>query len=130
MTSMSPTRWFLLLTKFTGFSLKVQRRTRILALNAVSQFRAAKFDEAINTFIDLDFNPAKAAALYPESGLFIDLANHSIFKGYSKELKVSRLIFCISLLLDNRSLCRSAKASLLIFEQQSHPEMVFSHPMI
>jgi hypothetical protein len=46
---------------------KVQRRTHIRALNAVSQFRAAKFDEAINTFIDLDFNPAKVVALYPES---------------------------------------------------------------
>ena len=33
----------------------------------MSQFRAAKFDEAINTFIDLDFNPAKVVALYPES---------------------------------------------------------------
>jgi len=33
----------------------------------VSQFRAATFDEAINTFIDLDFNPAKVVALYPES---------------------------------------------------------------
>jgi len=33
----------------------------------VSQFHAAKFDEAINTFIDLDFNPAKVVALYPES---------------------------------------------------------------
>jgi len=33
----------------------------------VSQFRAAKFDEAIDTFIDLDFNPAKVVALYPES---------------------------------------------------------------
>jgi hypothetical protein len=32
----------------------------------VSQFRAANFDEAINTFIDLDFNPAKVVALYSE----------------------------------------------------------------
>ena len=32
----------------------------------MSQFRAARFDEAINTFIDLDFNPAKVVALYPE----------------------------------------------------------------
>jgi hypothetical protein len=36
-------------------------------LNAVSQFQAAKFDEAIDTFIELDFNPAKVVALYPES---------------------------------------------------------------
>lgn len=32
----------------------------------MSQFGAAKFDDAINTFIDLDFNPAKVVALYPE----------------------------------------------------------------
>ena len=44
-----------------------QRRTRIRALNAVSQFRAGKFDEAIDTFIDLDFNPAKVVALYPNA---------------------------------------------------------------
>jgi Vam6/Vps39-like protein vacuolar protein sorting-associated protein 39 len=35
-------------------------------LNAVAQFKAAKFDEAINTFIELDLNPAKVVALYPE----------------------------------------------------------------
>ncbi|RXW25536.1 hypothetical protein EST38_g333 [Candolleomyces aberdarensis] len=46
---------------------KPQRRTRIRALNAVSQFRAGKFDDAIDTFIDLDFNPAKVVALYPEA---------------------------------------------------------------
>lgn len=46
--------------------LKIQRRTHIRALNAVAQFRAARFDEAINTFIDLDFNPAKVVALYSE----------------------------------------------------------------
>ncbi|TFK35543.1 hypothetical protein BDQ12DRAFT_634973 [Crucibulum laeve] len=46
---------------------KEQRRTRIRALNAVSQFRASQFDAAIDTFIDLDFNPAKVVALYPES---------------------------------------------------------------
>lgn len=43
-----------------------QRRIRIRALNAVSQFRAANFDAAIDTFIELDFNPAKVVALYPE----------------------------------------------------------------
>ncbi|KAF9472733.1 hypothetical protein BDN70DRAFT_886627 [Pholiota conissans] len=46
---------------------KDQRRIRIRALNAVSQFRANQFDDAIDTFIDLDFNPAKVVALYPES---------------------------------------------------------------
>jgi Vam6/Vps39-like protein vacuolar protein sorting-associated protein 39 len=44
-----------------------QRRTRIRALNAVAQFRAAEFDAAIDTFIELDFNPTKVVALYPES---------------------------------------------------------------
>lgn len=46
--------------------LQEQRKIRIRALNAVSQFRAGKFDDAINTFIDLDFNPAKVVALYPD----------------------------------------------------------------
>ncbi|KAJ3504846.1 hypothetical protein NLJ89_g7728 [Agrocybe chaxingu] len=46
---------------------KNQRKISIRALNAVSQFRAAKFDQAIDTFIELDFNPAKVVALYPES---------------------------------------------------------------
>lgn len=44
-----------------------QRKTHIRALNAVAEFRAGKFDDAINTFIDLDFNPAKVVALYPEN---------------------------------------------------------------
>ncbi|KAJ3506301.1 hypothetical protein NMY22_g17296 [Coprinellus aureogranulatus] len=46
---------------------RTQRRTRIRALHAMSQFKAGKFDEAIDTFIDLDFNPAKVVALYPEA---------------------------------------------------------------
>ncbi|PPQ95740.1 hypothetical protein CVT26_015866, partial [Gymnopilus dilepis] len=46
---------------------KEQRRIRIRALDAVSQFRAGKFDAAIDAFIELDFNPAKVVALYPES---------------------------------------------------------------
>ncbi|KAF8813359.1 hypothetical protein BYT27DRAFT_7180846 [Phlegmacium glaucopus] len=46
---------------------KDQRRTQIRALNAVAQFRAGKFDAAIDTFIELDFNPAKVVALYSES---------------------------------------------------------------
>lgn len=33
----------------------------------MSQFKVGKFDEAIDTFIDLDFNPAKVVALYPEA---------------------------------------------------------------
>ncbi|KAG8213472.1 hypothetical protein J3R82DRAFT_12007 [Butyriboletus roseoflavus] len=42
------------------------KRTLILALNAVSQFRAGKYDDAINSFLDLDVNPAKVVALYPD----------------------------------------------------------------
>ena len=52
---------------FTDFNIQDQRRTQIRALNAVAQFRAAQFDAAIDTFIELDFNPAKVVALYPES---------------------------------------------------------------
>ncbi|PCH42287.1 rab guanyl-nucleotide exchange factor [Wolfiporia cocos MD-104 SS10] len=44
------------------------RRIRLVrALHAVSQFRAGRFDDAVNTFIELDINPAKVVALYPES---------------------------------------------------------------
>lgn len=43
------------------------RRTLIRALNAVSEFRASKFDSAIDTFLELHLNPAKVIALYPES---------------------------------------------------------------
>ncbi|KAF5327421.1 hypothetical protein D9619_004692 [Psilocybe cf. subviscida] len=46
---------------------KDQRRIRIRALNAVAQFRDQKWDAAIQTFVDLDFNPAKVVALYPEA---------------------------------------------------------------
>ncbi|KAG2140140.1 hypothetical protein DEU56DRAFT_798886 [Suillus clintonianus] len=45
---------------------KDQRRTHIRALHAVSQFRLGKFDDAINSFIELDLNPAKVVALFPE----------------------------------------------------------------
>ncbi|KAH7925859.1 hypothetical protein BV22DRAFT_1064252 [Leucogyrophana mollusca] len=45
---------------------KEQRQIRIRALNAVAQFRLGKFDDAINTFLELDLNPAKVVALYPE----------------------------------------------------------------
>ena len=33
----------------------------------MSQFRVGNFDDAINTFIELDFNPAKVVALYPDN---------------------------------------------------------------
>ncbi|KAH9926823.1 hypothetical protein B0H21DRAFT_138019 [Amylocystis lapponica] len=46
---------------------KDSRVRRVRALHAVSQFRVAHFDDAINTFLDLDINPAKVVALYPES---------------------------------------------------------------
>ncbi len=36
-------------------------------MQAVDQFRNAKYDDAINAFIELDINPAKVVALYPES---------------------------------------------------------------
>ncbi|KAF8127072.1 hypothetical protein EV363DRAFT_1518382 [Boletus edulis] len=42
------------------------KRTLILVLNAVSQFRSGRYDNAVNTFLDLDVNPAKVVALYPE----------------------------------------------------------------
>lgn len=45
---------------------KDERRTRIRALNAVAQFREGKYDDAINTFLELDLNPAKVVALYPK----------------------------------------------------------------
>ncbi|KAH9481762.1 Vacuolar morphogenesis protein 6 [Psilocybe cubensis] len=51
----------------SSISDKEQRRIQIRALDAVSQFRAAKYDAAIDAFIELDFNPAKVVALYPES---------------------------------------------------------------
>lgn len=46
---------------------KEETRARIRALHAVSQFRAGNYEDAINTFISLDINPAKVVALYPES---------------------------------------------------------------
>ncbi|KDQ57202.1 hypothetical protein JAAARDRAFT_58670 [Jaapia argillacea MUCL 33604] len=46
---------------------KDKRRALIRALNAVSQFQSAKYDDAINTFIDLEINPAKVVALYPDT---------------------------------------------------------------
>ncbi|KAH7873389.1 uncharacterized protein C8R40DRAFT_1161652 [Lentinula edodes] len=46
---------------------KDDRRVRIRALNAVSEFEAGQFDKAIDTFTELNINPAKVVALYPES---------------------------------------------------------------
>ncbi|KAJ7052608.1 hypothetical protein C8F01DRAFT_1170573 [Mycena amicta] len=46
---------------------KDQRMKLVRGLNAVAQFRSAQFDTAIDTLIDLDINPAKVVALYPES---------------------------------------------------------------
>lgn len=43
-----------------------QRRTHVRALRAVSQFRLGKFDDAMDSFLELDLNPAKVLALYPE----------------------------------------------------------------
>jgi hypothetical protein len=48
-------------------TIQAQRQIHIRALHAVSQFHSGKFDEAINTFIELDVNPAKVVALYPDS---------------------------------------------------------------
>ncbi|KAG2081172.1 vacuolar sorting protein 39 domain 1-domain-containing protein, partial [Suillus cothurnatus] len=49
-----------------AYSNEDQRRTHIRALHAVSQFCLGQFDDAINSFIELDLNPAKVGALYPE----------------------------------------------------------------
>ncbi|THH09023.1 hypothetical protein EW145_g2303 [Phellinidium pouzarii] len=46
---------------------KSLRRAKIRSLNAISQFKKGEFDSAMNAFIELDTNPAKVVALYPES---------------------------------------------------------------
>ncbi|KAG8910095.1 Vacuolar morphogenesis protein 6, partial [Tulasnella sp. 408] len=46
---------------------KEQRKAHIRGLHAVSVFSEGKYMEAIKTFIDLDINPAKVIALYPET---------------------------------------------------------------
>ncbi|KAI0787910.1 hypothetical protein C8Q74DRAFT_1366714 [Fomes fomentarius] len=46
---------------------KERKQKQVRALQAVHHFRNAKYDEAMNAFIDLDINPAKVVALYPES---------------------------------------------------------------
>ena len=44
-----------------------KRRKQIRLLNALSQFKASKYDAAIDVFTELDLNPAKVIALYPDS---------------------------------------------------------------
>ncbi|KAG9225012.1 hypothetical protein CCMSSC00406_0001837 [Pleurotus cornucopiae] len=46
---------------------KPKRITLIRALDAVTLFREGKYDAAIDTFVELNINPAKVVALYPES---------------------------------------------------------------
>ncbi|PSR72950.1 hypothetical protein PHLCEN_2v11187 [Hermanssonia centrifuga] len=46
---------------------KDSRQRVIRALNAVSQFRSAQYANAINAFLELNVNPAKVIALYPET---------------------------------------------------------------
>ncbi|KAF4597180.1 Vacuolar morphoproteinsis protein 6 [Pleurotus pulmonarius] len=46
---------------------KPKRVTLIRALDAVTLFREGKYDTAIDTFAELNINPAKVVALYPES---------------------------------------------------------------
>jgi hypothetical protein len=50
-----------------NYDAQEKRRKQIRLLNAVSQFRASKYDAAIDIFTELDSNPAKVVALYPES---------------------------------------------------------------
>jgi hypothetical protein len=42
-----------------------KRRQTVLTLHAVSLFKRKAYDKAIDSFIDLDSNPAKVASLYP-----------------------------------------------------------------
>ncbi|KAI0324590.1 hypothetical protein GY45DRAFT_1331365 [Cubamyces sp. BRFM 1775] len=46
---------------------KERRQKQVRALQAVDNFRNTKYDDAINAFLELDINPAKVVALYPES---------------------------------------------------------------
>ncbi len=50
-----------------NYDAQEKRRKQIRLLNAVSQFKASKYDVAIDIFTELDSNPAKVVALYPES---------------------------------------------------------------
>jgi tetratricopeptide (TPR) repeat protein len=70
---------------------KEERRSYIEALYAVSLFANGKFDEAIEHFIELETNPARVIALYPEeiSGpLAKDRSRWvEMFGGVKKEIK-------------------------------------------
>jgi len=46
--------------------IKAKRKVKIQALHAVALFAQGEYDAAINIFINLDINPAKVVALYPE----------------------------------------------------------------
>ncbi|KAI0635691.1 hypothetical protein C8Q77DRAFT_1277165 [Trametes polyzona] len=46
---------------------KERKQQQIRALQAVDNFRNAKYDDAINAFLELNINPAKVVALYPET---------------------------------------------------------------
>ncbi|THH28020.1 hypothetical protein EUX98_g6176 [Antrodiella citrinella] len=46
---------------------KEERKRLVRALHAVSQFRSGHFSDAMNLFLELNVNPAKVVALYPES---------------------------------------------------------------
>ncbi|KAF8328036.1 hypothetical protein F5887DRAFT_1188594 [Amanita rubescens] len=50
-----------------NYDAQEKRRKQIRLLNAVPQFRASKYDDTIDIFTELDSNPAKVVALYPES---------------------------------------------------------------
>lgn len=54
------------MTPSVFYLIQDQRRTHIRALRAVSQFRLGQFNDAIDSFLELDLNPAKVLALYPE----------------------------------------------------------------
>lgn len=47
------------------YTAQEQRRKVVRALHAISEFKAERFDRAMDTFIELDINPAKVVALYP-----------------------------------------------------------------
>lgn len=52
----------------THYSRHQDTRIRVVrGLNAVAQFRAGQYADAINAFLELNTNPAKVIALYPES---------------------------------------------------------------
>jgi hypothetical protein len=46
--------------------LQAKRKVKVQALHAVALFAQGEYDAAINIFINLDINPTKVLALYPE----------------------------------------------------------------